>query len=304
MDLAQALGELHLPSAIVPAADHDRLVEAARGLPVIWECACVESRLSPGTPVDLLAAAADSVGRVEGAWPCPVPPELQAWIEDPDMGPVPQVWLEWDDARAQHPPLFWWGVDPALYDRARPAPTADWPAELGRRLGATEGVQAVLRDIGRLVLPEGRARGICHLSVREKPVWRIFVELGRERLRPFLEALSWPGDIDRIAREWVKAVPLNEPGFLQLEFDEGGLGPYLALEARETNRWFGNAGPRRRWMEHLATMGLIRPDQADALLAWPDPKDDRWERRFHLKLVMAPGPPQLKAYLGFRPVLA
>lgn len=301
MDLAHALGELRFPEAIVADADRLRLAEAARGLPLIWECAVVESRLAPDTPVDLLAACADSVGREVGAWPCPPPPELVEWAEDPSMGPVPQVWLEWDDAKTRQAPLFWWGVDPALYDMARPVPAADWPAELGRRLGATPGVQAVLQDIGRLVLPDGRARGICHLDVRDQPVWRIFVELGREHIRSFLEALSWPGDIQSVAEEWVKAVPLNEPGFLQLELDERRLGPYLALEARETSRHFGNRGPRRRWMSRLIEQGLLQPDQAEALLEWPDPADTRWERRFHLKLVMAPGPPVLKAYLGFRP---
>lgn len=301
MDLAQALGELRFPPEIVADADRVRLAGAARGLPPIWECAVVESRLAPGTPVDLLAACADSVGRAVGAWPCPPPPELETWVGDPAMGPVPQVWLEWDDARTHAAPLFWWGVDPALYDTTRPVPAAGWPAELGRRLGATPAVQAVLQQLGRCVLPEGRARGICHLDVRDQPVWRIFVELGRERVRGFLTQMRWPGDIQAVADAWVKAVPLDEPGFLQLELDGDGLGPYLALEARETNRHFGNRGPRRRWMAHLVERGLLRTDQADALLAWPDPRDDRWERRFHLKLVMAPGPVSLKAYLGFRP---
>ena len=146
MDLAQALGELRFPPEIVADADRVRLAGAARGLPPIWECAVVESRLAPGTPVDLLAACADSVGRAVGAWPCPPPPELETWVGDPAMGPVPQVWLEWDDARTHAAPLFWWGVDPALYDTTRPVPAAGWPAELGRRLGATPAVQAVLQQ--------------------------------------------------------------------------------------------------------------------------------------------------------------
>jgi hypothetical protein len=274
------------PDVLVSAAARQRLLMRAQGLPPIWESVGLECRLDGSA--DLLAAV------IPGPMAVGEPADLTRRRQDPNLACFSRMWFEWDDA-GDGTPFTWWGCVDEVWSPTAPPPQAagHCAARLGMR---AEGITVVER-VATALQPRGRVLAMAHLGKRGIDRWRMFMSVERGQIRQVLSQIGWKGDHAQVIDAWFKAVPLFEPGFLQLEVDQE-LGAYLAIEAQETNRQFSNRIHRQAWLETLVAQGLISKAQADATLAWPSLTDDQWEHRFHLKHTLFPGPPSVKVYLA------
>lgn len=281
-----ALLERPFPDVLVDGQARLRLQARAQGLPPIWESVGLECRLDGSA--DLLAAV------IPGPMAEGEPEDLVRRRQDPALAGIPRMWFEWDDA-GDGTPFTWWGCVDAVWSPTAPPPQA--AGHCAARLGMdTEGIATVQR-VATALQPRGRVLALAHLGKRGVDRWRMFVAVERGQIRQVLSEIGWQGDHTQVLDAWCKAIPLFEPGFLQLEVSRG-LGTYLAIEAQETNRKFSNRIHRQAWLHALVEQGLISKPQAEATLAWPDLTDDHWEHRFHIKQTLSPGPPSVKVYLA------
>lgn len=196
-------------------------------------------------------------------------------------------------------------VEP-LVGEALPAPVL---ASLRRCAGACSG-DAGVTDIGVML-----SRDAGGLRV-------VTGHLPRDGVPGWLEAAGWTGDRRELTPALKSLPPAADP--VAVSLDVGArVRPRIGLEyfpeSGESGAGWGEL------LEHLTGRGLCRPDEAEALLAWPGrihPPDagGDWpwtlvvdsileparrfsviERRLnHVKVVCRPGsPPSAKAYLGF-----
>jgi hypothetical protein len=137
---------------------------------------------------------------------------------------------------------------------------------------------------------------------------------------PFLEAVGWEGEVERVrpvldaAREWTTHTGLS--------LDVGdGVGPYLGLEFMNWGCPLPGAAVWKACLGTLTAWGACRADKAAALLAYPGISHERGEgwpeglatgaehrdnsiraltrTLLHVKIVLPPGEPlHAKAYLA------
>ncbi|MFO0747337.1 MAG: hypothetical protein U1F43_16970 [Myxococcota bacterium] len=333
IDLAATLDGFgsRLPEVLVPAPARDALVAFTRGLPPLFQWVMLEHRLTgpADARVDLLASLIDAGGPASSGARAAIGRTvasaaghpalagvrlLEPWCQGGDLAAVHVLWLE-GDAPYGRVPLQMVSVDRRFWgprDGPRPTPAEQVAlAAAGYRhtFGAPHDA-GILAGIERAIaLLPASASAIFAASLRPRgvDVDRLFVEVPREGVLPWLAAIGWPGDRDA-ARAWLGDVVAPwEPAYLQVELGPGGVGPYLGIEPRQTGGMRSERRERRRFLERLVADGRTSADKVAALLAWEGearvlgPGGARRElRSFHLKCVSTAGErPEVKAYLGF-----
>jgi len=288
-------------AALVDAPAWARTLAAADRLPPVFSWGMIEVRLAGPGPVDLLGCVADQGDRpLLDAIPC-VDERVRRWGTGQWGRALPQLWFEWDQARVDAPPLVWFGVDPGFYDGAHDGREAE---HAGAVLGLSAAGRASVERVAAALRGRGRLLGVGTLGPRGLSRVRLFAQLPRDQARRVLVEAGYPG-VPPLG-EWLAVVPPGEPGYVQLELADG-LGEYLALEVRQSRPEPADAW-RRRLLAMLVERGLADAARAQRVLEWPGRTPlgpGRWlERSFHLKLRVAGGPPEAKAYLGFTTVQA
>jgi|GEM_PF-3539237 len=330
-DLASTIERIGdaFPSTLVAPSARASLASFARGLPPVFHWLVLESRLTSDAPqrVDLLACIIDggnardelrrglaSHGTHPGLSRAAL---LPRWATSQGrLAQVPVIWLEWDAPFTRAEPLQLIGIDPRFWHpdaprMARPSPRTQ--VELAAAgYAASFGVAhdpAVLATIEAAieVLPRtSSAIFSASLAPRGKPVDRLFVELAREQVLPWLTAIGWPGDLAAAGRWLCDAIAPWEPAYLQVELTASGPTGHLGIEPRQTSGARSERRERRAFLERLVASGRARAEKVAALLAWEgtvrvhSPDGPLAEvRTFHLKQVTQDGePPEVKAYLG------
>jgi len=319
------------PGALVEPSAREAVVAFARGLPPVFHWVVLESRLTSDAPqrVDLLACIIDhhdarsdlarglaSHGTHPGLAHAAL---LPRWARaEGDLARVPVIWLEWDAPFSRAEPLQLIGIDPRFWNpaaerMARPSPrtqtdlaAAGYAASFGvahdpALLARIEGAIAVLPKSGSAIFS-------ASLRPRGKAVDRLFVELPREAVLPWLAAIGWPGERAAAKRWLCDAIAPWEPAYIQVELSAGGPTAHLGIEPRQTSGARSERRERRAFLERLVRDGRVRADKVEALLAWqgvgqieagPANGPLAEVRTFHLKQVSQDGePPEVKAYLG------
>jgi len=330
-DLASAVERIGdaWPSALVAPSARESVVAFARGLPQVFHWVVLESRLTSDAPqqVDLLACIIDSgdaraelVAGLElhGMHPGMAGAALlPRWARaEGDLAQVPVIWLEWDAPFMRVEPLQLIGIEPRFWNpeavrMTRPSPrTQTALAEAGYaasfRAAHDPGMLAQIEAAIAALPKTGTAIFSASLRPRGKEVDRLFVELPREAVVPWLAAIGWPGELSA-ARRWLHdTIAPWEPAYIQVELTARGPTAHLGIEPRQTSGALSERRERRAFLGRLVRDGRARADKVAALLAW----EGTWRvespagplaevRTFHLKQVSQHGEaPEVKAYLG------
>ncbi len=316
------------PAALLPPEGVEATKAAASTLPPVFHWLILEGRLTGvDRSVDLMASIIDSPGSREalaGAMKCIQSPLLEgardllsAWANPSAhrqrtcLQNTPLLWLEWD-APYDRSPLQLPFIDRRFWGRASAEPWT--PEELVQMIGdgyeATFGEPhkgATLTAFSRVIraLP-GNARALAAASLRPRgrTVDRLFAALPQQQVLPWLRAIGWPGERERVRRWLPHIVAPWEQAFLQIELDGEGPNAYLGIEPRQTELGVVDRRERRRLLQHLIDIGLSDVHRVDAVEAWtrgPGPKgsDPRTVRSVHLKCVLHSNTAvEVKAYLG------
>jgi len=318
-----------LPPVLVPPESLARIEDLSARLPAAFGWAVCECRLGPGDDrVDfLVCASARDGGRERLAATSPeeaaraglgrVWPFVDEWCREGSLvnEDVPLLWFEHDLPPGPAPdPMIFIFVDPAYPSAAVPSPSALEVRELGARgLSLATGRKlpaATLDTLARCVarLPEdGRPLALCGLSPRGSDEIRLYAAMPAARIRGWLHAIGWPGNLDDAER----AVELTDAG----EYPTGvnvnvgpAVGPYFGAE-RYLHFGPDHAAAVRRLVEDLIDLGACDPDKGEAALGWPgyvkvNLPGAGWlvrvERHLNFKVVCRPdGALEAKAYLAF-----
>ena len=329
----ERLGDAWPRSLVTPSA-RTAAASFARGLPPVFQWLVLESRLTSEAPerVDLLACliddgqtrtrlshALDADDLHPGIAHAPL---LERWCRSPRaLAGAKVLWCEWDAPFARAQPLQLIGIDPRFWcprRGARPEPGE----QTGIAAAGYDATFGVAHDPPTLALieaaiaslpPTGSALFTASLRPRGKDVDRLFVELPREAVLPWLEANRWLGDRGD-ARRWLYDVIAPwEPAYIQVEVAAGGLNAHLGIEPRQTSGARSERRERRAFLTRLVASGRARADRVEALLTWEGTSRValggvtlREVRTFHLKQVSQLGEaPEVKAYLGvhYRPAI-
>lgn len=318
------------PSALITAAAREAISTFARGLPPVFHWVVLESRLTTDAPqrIDLLACIIDRgearVDLARGLASHGTHPGLTGaallprWARaEGALAQVPVIWLEWDAPFTRAEPLQLIGIEPRFWNPAavhiaRPSPrhqtelaAAGYAASFGHAhdpdlLARLEAAIAALPKTGTAIFS-------ASLRPRGKPVDRLFVEMSRGAVLPWLGAIGWIGD-RTAAKRWLEdTIAPWEPAYIQVELAADGPTAHLGIEPRQTSGSRSERRERRAFLERLVKAGRARADKVAALLAWegvarvevPTSEPLVEVRTFHLKQVSQSGePPEVKAYLG------
>lgn len=196
----------------------------------------------------------------------------RAWRDDPRWRRVERFAGAWRLMPAERLPHIWLGLAGDGPEDAVPAPfvhlrTEKRTADEARALAAQALEEAPHGALERCM----RAAVPTYVGfVAGDPAGRLRVTqpLSVAAALPYLEAIGWPGDRDRlaglleIARRWTSHVGLSLNVGAAVE-------PYLGLEVLN---WTKPAGGRAAWeacLDWLIGQGLCTPAKRAALLGWP-----------------------------------
>lgn len=311
------------PRALLPLAGAGAARFAA-GIPPVFRWMVLEGRLT-GEPrgADLLVALIDGPGErarvaaeveasahrsMEG-----IAPLVRAWRDDPALEAAHVLWVEYDHPFERSTPLQMPSIDDAWWGRGEHSTPAAQVTLAAAVYQGTFGeahepsiLMALLRCIDALNR-DGVALSTASLRPRGIQADRLFVQLPRHAVLPWLRRIGWPGDLAQ-AEVWLRRVvhPM-EPASLQIEVDPA-VRPYLGIEPRQTR--IGDRlqlEDRTRFLQWLVAEGRTDADRAQAVSDWqaavprtgPAGEALAERRTLHLKCVLGEqDEPEVKAYLG------
>lgn len=311
-----------LPSQLFSDEALAASLEVVAGMPTIFNWMILEAQSSgvdPG-PADVLAGIVEVDDEREAIAAARDPPQaylasswslLRAWArrEGPELAALRILWFEWDAPFARRVPLVLPCIDPRFWGSGA-RPTASFQVSLAaavhRALFSEELCEPERAGLLRAIeaLPRGgRALSTASLCPRGVARSRLFVELPRDHVIDWLEAIAWPGDRERVADLLPRILMPWESAFLQIEVDPA-VGPYLSVEPRQHGEARAEVELRRLCLRGLVDRGEVDATFADAVIGWsgsaPLPGGRIRRRNFHLKHIIDGDRDALrvKAYFG------